>query len=62
MEPGRISVAKAADVISSQGVSLPIDFYAALVWIAAGLRPRLSIANGGLSIRVSDFQTPLSVP
>lgn len=38
----------------------PIDIFDALEWTAAGLCSQLSIANGGIPIRVPDFRNPTS--
>ena len=40
----------------------PIDIFDALEWTAAGLCSQLSIANGGLPIRVPDFRDPTQRP
>jgi hypothetical protein len=38
------------------GEPAPIDIYTALEWTAAGLCSQLSIANGGVPIKVPDFR------
>jgi predicted dehydrogenase len=40
----------------------PIDIYTALEWTAAGLCSQISIANGGVPIRVPDFRNPAERP
>jgi predicted dehydrogenase len=44
------------------GAPSPIDIYSALEWTAAGLCSQISIANGGVSIRVPDFRDPAQRP
>ena len=44
------------------GDSPSIDIYAALDWTAAGLCSQVSIANGGVPIRVPDFRDPAQRP
>jgi predicted dehydrogenase len=40
----------------------PIDIYDSLEWTAAGLCSQLSIANGGVAVRVPDFRDPSQRP
>jgi predicted dehydrogenase len=44
------------------GTPPPIDIFDALEWTAAGLCSQLSIANGGIPIRVPDFRDPTQRP
>lgn len=44
------------------GVPPPIDVYTGLEWTAAGLCSQLSIANGGVPIKLPDFRDPTQRP
>lgn len=44
------------------GAPPPVDIYAALEWTAAGLCSQISIANGGVPIKVPDFRDPKQRP
>jgi predicted dehydrogenase len=44
------------------GAPPPIDVYAGLEWTAAGLCSQISIANGGVPIKVPDFRDPAQRP
>jgi predicted dehydrogenase len=45
-----------------EGTPPPVDVYTALEWTAAGLCSQLSIANGGVPVRVPDFRNPHERP
>ena len=59
---GDYHIARAFAEAVRDGSPSPIDIFDALEWTAAGLCSQISIAHGGLSIRLPDFRDPTQRP